>query len=353
MDKMGIGIIGCGTIANASHIPSYLKDDRSDILYFCDTLPDRAREAVERYGCGAATADFRDVIGDSRVAAVSVCVPNDMHAPISIAALQAGKHVLCEKPAARTYAEALTMQAAQKESGKILNIGVVNRFNEGVNRIRGIIEAGELGEVYHVYASFRAHRSIPGLGGRFTTKAASGGGALIDWGVHFLDIVMYCCGDPKPVTASGEAFCKLGRDMRGYAYVDMWAGPPDYDGAYDVEDSVAGLIRTEGPVITLHGAWAQNIGVDEMYIDFMGTEGGVRLLYGAGFKQYTAKNGALLEISQSYAPRDMFGAEISSFLDSALSGEKSAANIDTAIITARLMQAIYDSSACHREIVLA
>ena len=96
------------------------------------------------------------------------------------------------------------------------------------------------------------HRSIPGLGGAFTTKEIAGGGALIDWGVHYLDIVMYCCGDPKVKTVTGEVFSKLGVDMKGYAYKDMWAGPPKYDGVYDVDDSVVGMIRTDGPVISLH-----------------------------------------------------------------------------------------------------
>lgn len=95
------------------------------------------------------------------------------------------------------------MQKVQHETGKVLNIGVVNRFNNGVNVIKDIILSGELGEIYHVYASFRAHRSIPGLGGAFTTKAIAGGGALIDWGVHYLDIVMYCCGDPSPLDRIG------------------------------------------------------------------------------------------------------------------------------------------------------
>src|SRR5690606_36790132 len=135
-----------------------------------------------------------------------------MHAQVSIDCLRAGIHVLCEKPAARTYAEALEMQKVQHETGKVLNIGVVNRFNTGVNLIKNRIDSGELGEIYHVYASFRAQRSIPGLGGDFTTKAIAGGGVLIDWGVHFIDVVMYCLGDPQPRTVTGQAYCKLGKD---------------------------------------------------------------------------------------------------------------------------------------------
>ena len=125
-----------------------------------------------------------------------------MHATIAIDAMRAGKDVLSEKPAARTYKEAEEMLKVQRETGRILNIGVVNRFNDNVNAIKRYVDSGKLGEVFHVYVSFRAHRSIPGLGGAFTTKAIAGGGALIDWGVHYLDIVMYCLGDPKPVTVT-------------------------------------------------------------------------------------------------------------------------------------------------------
>ena len=242
--KMKIAIIGCGTIANAAHIPSYLNNDEAEIKYFCDIIPERAQAAVEKYGCGTAVEDYHQVLSDPEVEAVSVCTPNNVHPQIAIDALRAGKNVLCEKPAARTYAEALEMQKAQHETGKVLNIGVVNRFNDGVNRIKEYIDQGRLGNIHHVYVSFRAHRSIPGLGGDFTNKAVSGGGVLIDWGVHYLDIVMYCCGDPAIKTVSGETFCKLGKDMKNYVYTDMWAGPPKYDGTYDVDDSVTALIRT-------------------------------------------------------------------------------------------------------------
>ena len=117
---------------------------------------------MKKYGCGTAVVDYHDVLKDPEVEAVSVCTPNNVHPVIAIDALRAGKNVLCEKPAARTYAEALEMQKAQHETGKVLNIGVVNRFNDGVNRIKEYIDQGKLGNIHHVYVSFRAHRSIPG-----------------------------------------------------------------------------------------------------------------------------------------------------------------------------------------------
>ena len=347
---MKVAVIGCGTIANAAHIPSYMNNPEAEIKYFCDIIPERAEAAVEKYGCGAAITDYHIALNDPEIEAVSVCTPNNMHPTISIDAMRAGKDVLCEKPAARTYAEALEMQKVQHETGRILNIGVVNRFNDSVNLIKKFIDDGKLGEVFHVYVSFRAHRSIPGLGGAFTTKAIAGGGALIDWGVHYLDIVMYCCGDPKPVTVTGEAFCKLGRDMKNYAYKSMWAeNTKNVDGTYDVDDSVTALIRTEGPVITVNGAWAQNIGQSETYIDFMGDKAGIRLQYGSDFTVYTAEHGALIEYKPEFKMRDHFQNEIDAFVDCVKTRKKLPSHIDTVIITARMMQAIYDSSAAHQE----
>ena len=347
---MKVAVIGCGTIANAAHIPSYMNNPEAEIKYFCDIIPERAEAAVEKYGCGTAITDYHIALNDPEIEAVSVCTPNNMHPTISIDAMRAGKDVLCEKPAARTYAEALEMQKVQHETGRILNIGVVNRFNDSVNLIKKFIDDGKLGEVFHVYVSFRAHRSIPGLGSAFTTKAIAGGGALIDWGVHYLDIVMYCCGDPKPVTVTGEAFCKLGRDMKNYAYKSMWAeNTKNVDGTYDVDDSVTALIRTEGPVITVNGAWAQNIGQSETYIDFMGDKAGIRLQYGSDFTVYTAEHGALIEYKPEFKMRDHFQNEIDAFVDCVKTRKKLPSHIDTVIITARMMQAIYDSSAAHQE----
>lgn len=352
MDTIKVAIIGCGSIASSRHIKAYAANPAADIKYFCDINRARAEKAAGEYGRGEAIEDYAIILNDPEVEAVSICTPNHLHAPISIACLRAGKNVLCEKPAARTYAEALEMQQVQHETGKVLNIGVVNRFNTGVNRIKQMIENGELGELYHVYVSFRAHRSIPGLGGAFTTKAIAGGGALIDWGVHFLDIVMYCSGDPKPRTVTGQAFSKLGKDMENYAYVNMWAGPPNFAGTYDVDDSVTALIRTEGPTITLNGAWAQNIGVEEMYIDFLGDKAGIRLQYGKEFVVYGAKDGALLEIKPKYSARDAFQNEIDAFLDGIRTGHKSPAHIDTVILSSQIIQAIYDSSDRRAEISL-
>ncbi len=349
-----VAIIGCGTIANSAHIPSYMNCPDAEIKYFCDIIPERAQAAVEKYGCGIAVTDYHDILNDDEVEAVSICTPNKVHSTISIDFMKAGKHVLCEKPAAINLEEAKKMQAVQHETGMTLNIGVVNRFNYSVNLIKKYIEEGKLGEVFHVYASFRCHRSIPGLGGAFTTKAIAGGGVLIDWGVHYIDIIMYCTGDPTPVSVTGDTFSRLGKDISGYVYKNMWAGPPVLDGTFDVEESVTGIVRTDGPTITLNGAWAQNNSNREMYIDFLGDKGGIRLQYGKGFTYYTAQDGKLVEetpdIDTSNAFAEMFQNEINEFVKCVKSGEKLPSHIDNVIKSAKIIQAIYDSSEQKKEI---
>lgn len=315
-------------------------------------MPERAAAAVEKYHCGTAITDYHEALADPEIEAVSVCTPNKMHSTIAIDALRAGKNVLCEKPAARIYAEAQEMQKAQHETQKVLNIGVVNRFNTGVNKIKELIARGELGEVYQVYVSFRSHRSIPGLGGDFTRKEVAGGGVMIDWGVHFFDIVMYCCSDPKVKSVSAEQFCKLGNPIEEYVYANMWAGPPKKDGVFNVEDAVTGIIRTEGPVISFNGAWAQNIGENEMFIDFLGTKGGIRLQYGSDFTFYSTKNGMLTKTTFEMESVKMFQEEIDAFVRCIKSGEKLPSHIDTNIITAEMMDAIYRSAEQHKEILL-
>ncbi len=352
-DKLNIAVIGCGNIANSAHIPAYMASPHAEIKYFCDIIPERADEQVRKNGCGKAVYDYHEILDDPDLDAVSVCTHNNLHSVISIDFMRAGKDVLCEKPAARVLSEALEMEKVSYETDRILSIGVCNRYSTAVNKIKEIIESGELGDIYHVYASFRAFRSIPGIGGAFTTFEESGGGALIDWGVHYLDLIEYVCGDPKPLTVSGEAFSYLGRDIPNYVFTHMWA-EQDYDpnGTYDVDDSVTGLIRTEGPVISFNGAWAENIDDGGTFIDFMGTKGGIHHDYLGGFTMYTVKNGMLVTSKTDFRSVNLHRAEVLDFVESAREHRRNRNDISNAIITSRIMQGVYDSSAQHREVTV-
>jgi len=352
MKKIKVAIIGCGTIGKSAHGPSYGRHPNVEIAYCVDIIPERAKALAAANGDQntKAVTDYRDVIADPAVTCVSVCVPNYLHAPMTIDLLNAGKNVLCEKPAAMNYAEAVSMKKAADRNKLILNIGVVNRFNTAVNKVKQLIETGALGEVYHVYCSFRSYRSIPGLGGPFTTKKLAGGGVLIDWGVHFLDLVNYCIGGPAMRSATASAYNKLGRNLQEYLFTNMWAGPPDYTGKCDVEEFITGMIRTKGPTITINGAWAQNIDENCMFIEFLGDKGGIKLEYGSKFTFYSTSNGMLTKTTPAFNMEDMFYAEIDAFVKSAVKKKKIRSNIDHVLITAQMMDALYKSAEQGREI---
>jgi predicted dehydrogenase len=352
MKKVKVAIIGNGMIANTQHGPAYAKNPLAEIKYCVDIIPERAQAFKEKFNVEYAVTDYREAIADPEVDVVSICVPNYLHAPISIDALKAGKHVLCEKPAAMNYQEALAMKKAADENNRILNIGVVNRFNTAVNKVKELIEAGELGKLYHIYCSFRSYRSIPGLGGPFTTKALAGGGVLIDWGVHYLDLIMYCIGNPAVKTVSAAAYSELAKNMKDYAFTGMWAGPPDYNGTYDVEEFVTGMVRTEGPTITMNGAWAQNINENAGFIEFLGDKAGIKLQYGGNFTIWSSKDGVLYETTPSFTMADMFYDEIDAFIKSALEGKKIRSNIDEVISSSLLMDKIYESAEKEKEVVV-
>ena len=351
-NKVRAAIIGCGNIAGA-HGPAYKAiADHVELAYCIDLIPERAEEKKAAFGDEntVCLTDYREMLKDPTVDVVSVCLPNDLHAPVTIDCLNAGKHVLCEKPVALNYEQALTMKEAADRNGRILNIGVVNRFNRAVEAVRESILSGELGEVYQIYCSFRAFRSIPNLGGWFTTKARSGGGALIDWGVHFLDLINYCMDNPQPKTVSAVCHAKLATDLHSYHYRWMHAGPTNFDGIDDVEEYVTGLVRTDGPTLTFNGAWAQNIDEDAMFIEFMGTKGGIKLQYGGNFTLYSTKNGMLTTTTFKYPTVNMYHAEIRDFLIKAPQGIKTKANIDQALVTSQVMDMMYKSSELGEEV---
>ena len=354
MEKTKVAVIGCGTIANSAHGPSYQKNPNVKIAYCVDIIPERAQAFKEKFGDEdtVALTDYHDFLSDESVKAVSVCVPNYLHNPITITCVRAGKNVLCEKPASVSYNLAKEMADVAHETGKILNIGVVNRFNYAVNMIKKYVEEGRLGDVYHVYCSFRAHRSIPGLGGPFTTKELAGGGVLIDWGVHFLDLILYVLGGAKLKTVTCDAYCEMAKDMKSYKYEGMWAeDTADVEhGTNDVDDLITGHIRTDKASISFNGAWAQNLDKNEMYIDFLGDKCGARLTYGDKFE---LTDGSTLKTEQpEYDIPNMYLQENKAFIESITTGEKKRCHIDSILESAKLLDVLYASAEKKEEIKL-
>ena len=253
----GIGIVGCGGIG-AVHAETARRNGLA-IAGAWDIAPERARALVSSHG-GTAAESLAALLKLPAVDAVVVAVPNDLHKDCAIAALGAGKHVLLEKPMGMSAAECDLINAAAARSGKVLQIGFVSRGAPASLAVKHFIDAGRFGRIHHIKASLYRRRGIPGLGGWFTTKARSGGGPLIDLGVHVLDLSLHLAGYPKPVRASGATWSLFGHPIRDYRFTSMWAGPPKMTGTFDVEDAAHALVRCEGGLtIELNVTWAANM----------------------------------------------------------------------------------------------
>ena len=165
MKKHCVAVIGCGRIAQGAHLPALKEIENVRVKYACDLILEKAELAVSKFGCEQAITDYSIALKDPEVEAVWVLTPNYAHYTVTMDALRAGKHVLCEKPITVSYPLSLEMAEEAKKQGKLLNIGVCNRYQKSVELIEELNASGKLGKLYHVYCSFRSYRCIPGLGG--------------------------------------------------------------------------------------------------------------------------------------------------------------------------------------------
>lgn len=273
-----IGIIGCGGIANGKHLPSLSKLKNIQLTAFCDIVPERAEEAAAQYGIEGAKiyTDFRELLKDGSLDIVHVLTPNDSHADISIAALEAGKHVMCEKPMAKTAADARRMVEAAKRTGKKLTIGYNNRFREDSMYLKKMCQEGKLGHIYFAKAHAIRRRAVP-TWGVFLDEEKQGGGPLIDIGTHALDLTLWMMDNYKPKVVLGTKYHELSQRENA---ANAW-GPWDPK-QFTVEDSAFGMIVMEdGATIMLESSWALNsLEVDEAKCSLSGTEAGADMKNG-------------------------------------------------------------------------
>jgi predicted dehydrogenase len=267
-----VGIIGCGGIANGKHLPSLAKLSQVEMAAFCDIEEHKAISAKEKYGVASSVAvtDYRKVLEDPSIDVVHICTPNNSHAEITIAALEAGKHVMCEKPMAITSTDAKAMVDAAKRTGKKLSIGYQNRFRADSQYLKQLCQDGELGDIYYAKALAIRRRAVP-TWGVFLDQEKQGGGPLIDIGTHALDLTLWLMDNYKPYSVTGSVFHKLGSRENS---ANAW-GPWDPE-EFKVEDSAMGYIKMEnGATIVLESSWAINlVNIGEAKTILCGTEGG-------------------------------------------------------------------------------
>lgn len=274
MKKIKLAIIGAGGIATHAHAPSYENMDNVDVVCVCDIIAERAEKLADRLGAEKWCTDYKEALDIQGLDAVDICTPNYLHSIIAVEALNRGINVICEKPDAINTVEAEKMKSAAEKSGKVLMVIRNNRFMAVSSYLKKYIEDGRMGEIYSARCGWQRRRGIPGKGGWFTTKEQSGGGPLIDLGVHMIDLSMWLMGSPKPVAVSGCTYEKFANTEVADS-VHSRFGDVKEDGTFDVEDLAMGFIRFEnGACMQIEFSWASNIEAEQRFFELRGTRSG-------------------------------------------------------------------------------
>ena len=341
-EKLGVGIIGVGSIATMCHIPGYQSlADRAEVRAVADVVGERAREVAAEFSIPRAFDDYRRLLELPEIDLVSVCVPPFKHRDCAVDALEAGKHVLCEKPMAMNGSEAAEMIAAAENSGKKLSVQFQTRQTPQAKLLKSKIEQGELGRIYFARAQYLRRRGIPSWG-MFHSRAHNGGGALIDIGVHILDLTMWLMGSPRPVAAFGSAFDFLGR--RG----DIWnSWGPHNHAEFDVDDSAFACIKFDnGAIVNFECSWAANFQARaQQQLTLAGDRGGAEVfplkLFGDdGEALYDIEPGPIEDLDY----REQHRCAIERFVDAVANDEPVLVKPQQARAVTQVIDAIYEST---------
>lgn len=349
-DILRIGIIGCGGIANGKHMPALKKQKDVHMVAFCDIIEERAVKAAKDYGTPDAKTytDYKELLEDKTIDVVHVCTPNKEHSFITIDALEAGKHVMCEKPMAKTYAEAKAMLDAAKRTGKKLTIGYQNRHTPQALYVKQACEEGVLGDIYYANAIALRRRAVP-TWGVFLNEDEQGGGPLIDIGTHALDLTLWCMNNYKPKMVVGTKYRKLADQTQT---ANAWG---DWDPKeFTVEDSAFGFVVMEnGATIILQSSWALNIlDANEAAFRLCGTKAGADTVDGARIngvkygRQYVEKpalnaGGVAFYDGTSASPSDL---DMAQWINAIRTDSDPCVLPEQALCVTRILEAIYTSS---------
>jgi len=344
--KTRVGVIGAGSIG-AFHIRSFKQCEDVEVAAVADIRGERAEKAAAEHGIPNWFEDYRDLLRMADVDAVSVCLPNCLHAPVSCAALNAGKHVLCEKPPGMSAAEVRRMKRTAAAARKALMFAFCMRFGTAVQELKRQMDKGILGDVYYVRIAYLRRRGVPGRGGWFTRKEMSGGGPLIDIGVHWLDTTLYLLGFPEPTLATGATYSRIG-PREPYVCLGMW-GTPEAGGKVDVEDLAVAQVRlANGTTINIESSWALN-GPEISQTALFGDKAGASISQGK-VTIYGETNGQLSDTELLSRPGDQYLAEAEHFIECVRTNKKPISNVDQALVVQRIVDAIYRSAETGKQV---
>jgi len=352
------GIVGCGGIAKGKHVPSIVKIKDVEIVALCDIKTEKMDEFIEKFELKTAKkyTDYNEMLKTEKLDVVYVLTPNDSHSPISIAAMEAGCHVMCEKPMAKTVEQAKAMLDCAKKTGKILTIGYQNRFRPDSMYLKKACERGDLGEVYFAKAHAIRRRAVP-TWGVFLDAEAQGGGPLIDIGTHALDMVLWMMDNYKVKAVRGNVYRKLADQTdTGNVWGD-W-NPQEFT----VEDSAFGFITMEnGATIVLESSWALNtLEIGEAQVTLCGTKAGADMKDGLRFnkvdlgKQTVIKpgldaGGVAFYDAEADNPAD---DEAAQFIECVKTGKTPMVTAEQAFVVTQILEALYESAKLGKEIMV-
>ncbi len=355
--KLRLGIIGCGGIANGKHMPALKKIDEVEMVAFCDIIKERAEKAAEEYGVPGAKVyeDYNEMLKNENLDVVHVCTPNNIHAPASVAAMEAGCHVMCEKPMAKNVEQAQQMLDAQKRTGKKLTIGYQNRFTPENLYLHEACQNGDLGDIYYAEAEAIRRRAVP-TWGVFIDEEAQGGGPLIDIGTHALDLTLWHMNNYEVKSVKGSVYRKLADQTRtGNAWGD-W--DPE---KYTAEDSAFGFVTMKnGATIIVKSSWAINLAEPrEAMCMLAGTKAGADCHDGLRINKVQYGKQILEKVDCKSAGVAFYSGESTSapdvearqWIDAILNDTEPTTKPEQAFVVTKVLEAIYESAKTGKEII--
>lgn len=349
MTQINVALIGAGTISHC-HMQAYRKLPGVRVVAVCDINEERAEQFSRTYDIPHRYSNHRDLLSAEQLDAVSVVTWNNAHAPITIDALQAGVHVLCEKPLALNTAQALEMERAAGRSGKVLMPGFCTRYEEGARLLKNMADSGELGKLYHVKATFLRRCGNPG--GWFADGTLSGGGPVIDLGVHVLDLARYFTGSPQALTVSATVNRHIG--SRADVQAPGRYMSADYAADTNVEDSAMALIRFDnGVALSFETSWSHHVKEDVLQMEVFGSRAGASLY--PHVEVSSDRFGYLTDTRSRHtnhedSPNYDFDAEIAHFAACVRGEQTPLCQPDDGVEIMRIVDAIYASARLGREV---
>jgi len=351
--QLRIGVIGCGV--GMLHLQGFAGNPRAEVVAIAGLDEERCHELAKQFGVPNVYRDYQELIADPAVEAVTVAVPNILHFPVALAALEAGKHVMVEKPLAPTSQEGQKIIDAAYRASRVLGVVFNRRGRHDVQIVKREVERGNLGEIYHARAFWMRRSGIPGLGTWFTSKEMAGGGPLIDLGVHVIDMALWVLGNPTARRVSATTYAKLGPKGRGQWQGGRFTIAPGK--VYEVEDFATAFIRFDSDLtLQVDAAWAAYTGHgDDFGLSLLGDNGGAEIhakdyaqtgtlrFFGEIDGMPTVTEPRLLE-------RHGHGEVFRQFIESVLDGTPMSPSGEEGLDRVRLIEAIYRSAELGREV---